>query len=126
MGDRVDERRLADAARAEQGDRAVAGGVGGESFDAGALPAADDVHPHPEGDVGDGGDAALDEGVVVDEVALGQHHDRRGPGIEGEHELALEPPLVRWHERVHEADDVDVRGDRVRLGADLVERRRGG
>ena len=40
---------------------------------------------------------------VVDEVGLGQHDDRLGAAVVGQHELALEPPLVR--RRAHRVGD---------------------
>ncbi len=61
---------------------------------------------------------------VVDEVGLGQHHDRLGARVERQHELAFEPALVgRGVEGVDEEDDVDVGGDRLGLEAGALERR---
>ena len=53
----------------------------------------------------------LDRGLV-DGVGLGQHDDRRRATLEGEHQLALEPPRIRpVGQRLHDQHDVDVGRD---------------
>ena len=118
----VDERRLADAAGAEERQRAAA---------ARRTPAARSS-PAPVRPLvtSTGTPRATSTSSrarrlrVVDEVGLGQHDDRLGAAVERQHELALEPALVRRRaEGVGEEDDVDVGGERVGLGAGALERR---
>ena len=108
---RVDEGRLADPARTEERQRAVAGGVRPDRFDAISGQTAREQDGHTERDVLERDPARFG---VLDQVGLGEHHHRLGAGVEREHELALETPRARWRtERVHEEDDVDVGRQRV-------------
>ena len=70
----VDQRRLAGAARAEERQRAAAGGERPQRPRAGARPPAGDEHRHAEGDLDE---LAAAPARVVDEVGLGQHDRRR-------------------------------------------------
>ena len=84
------------------------------------VPAGDE-HGHAEGHLDE---LAAGRLGVVDEVGLGQHDDRLGAAVERQHQLALEPALVRGvAEGVGQEDDVDVGGQRVGLGAGALERR---
>ena len=75
------------------------------------LRPLDDDHRHAEGHLLQLPPRRLG---IVDEIGLGEHHDRVGAAVERQHQLALEPALVRRHgERVAEEDDVDVGGERV-------------
>ena len=117
----VDQRRLADPAGAEEGERAVAGRVRRDRVEPGTGATAGEQHGHAERHLDELGAC---RGRVVDEVGLGQHHHRLGSGVERQHELALEPALVgRRVEGVHEEHDVDVGGDRLGLEAGALERR---
>ena len=85
-----------------------------------AVATAGEQHRDAERDVGELG---ARRGRVVDEVGLGEQHHRVRPGVEGEHELAFEPTLVRRRaERVHEEHDVDVGRQRVGLEPVALER----
>ena len=106
--ERVDDRRLADAGRAEQHGRAVA-----------LEPVAQLVDPLA-GLRRDGLDRAraerhrLDLGEVrrdvVDEVGLRQQHDGLRAALPRHREVALEPAHVEVErQRLHEERDVDVR-----------------
>ena len=117
----VDERRLADTAGPEERQRPAALGERAQLLDATAgVPAGDDhrdaerhLDQLPAGRLG-----------VVDEVGLGQHDDRLGAAVVGQHQLALEAALVRGvAERVGQEDDVDVGGQRVGLRPGALERR---
>ncbi len=117
----VDQRRLADPAGAEEGERAVAGRVRRDRVEPRTGATAGEQHGHAERDLDELGAC---RGRVVDEVGLGQHHHRFGSGVERQHELAFEPALVgRRVEGVHEEHDVDVGGDRLGLEAGALERR---
>ncbi len=69
-------------------------------------------------DIGRGGtrdgDGAVDLGPIG-EIRLRQHHDRRGPALEREHELPFEATEVRpVVQRLHDEHEVDVRGHDLR------------
>ena len=107
----VDERRLADAAGAEERHRSSRTEHPAQLVEPAVASSAGHEHGHAEGDLLQLPSPRLG---VVDEVALGEQDDRVGAAVEGQHELALEAALVRRHgEGVAEEDDVDVGGERV-------------
>jgi hypothetical protein len=114
-GQRVDQRRLADAGRAEQHAGHARSQPGGERVESCSGVHADRQHRHGgaerEPDVGD---ARRRVGV---EVGLGEHHDGVRAGVGGEREHALEPAHAEVAvERAEDERDVDVRGQHLRLG----------
>ena len=93
---RVDERRLAHAAGAEEGDRRSGPDERPQLPEAGVPAPARDDHRHPERDLLQLATRRLG---IVDEIGLGEHHHGIGPAVEPEHQLALEPALVGWRRR---------------------------
>src|ERR671923_995259 len=114
----VDERRLADARRAEQRSGAVALEVRAELVDPGPGHAADRVHGDADRDQLDLGDRLLD---VVAEVRLREDDDGIGAALPRRREVALEPAQVEVPvEAGDDEDRVDVGGEH--LLADDLER----
>ena len=89
--ERVDEGRLADARRAEQGDRLARLEQGRQRLDADAVAGADGAHGHARRDCRHLGDAA---GNVRAQVGLVEHDDRLGAARPGQGQVALEPAQV--------------------------------
>ena len=88
----VDERRLADTAGPEEGDGPSRPNVVRSSSSPSSRTAAGHQDGHTEGDLLQLTPSRLG---IVDEVALGEQHDRVGTAVERQHELALEAALVR-------------------------------
>ena len=87
-GKAIQERRLADAGRAEHYDRAPGVQVCRDVVDAEARDVRDRIDRHADGDRLD-----LEQRVpdVAAQVGLRQHHDRLGSALPGRRDVTLEP-----------------------------------
>jgi hypothetical protein len=109
----VGERRLSDAGRPQQGDRAAGGEVGAHRLDPVACGCGDRVDGHAEGDRLDLQRAQLPLGA---EVGLRQQDDRLRAALPRGREVALEPAQVEVLVQRHDQEDgVDVRGQHLLL-----------
>lgn len=112
---RVHDRRLADAGRAEQACRPAVREVRADVVEPAALRHRDRVDGDAERDRLDLGDRSLD---VVAEVGLRQQDHRLGAALPGGREVALEAARVEVvRERGRQEGDVDVGGEHLLLGA---------
>ena len=118
--ERIDERRLPDATRAEERQRPIADRVLADRSDALTADPAREQNRNPECHVLKRDPPGF---RIADQVRLGQHDHRLGAGIECQDELALQTSGARRRsERVHQEHDVDVRRQRVRHRPHPVER----
>ena len=124
-GERVHERRLADARGAEERDRPPGREVRADELEAVAGDARDRVHGDAERDRLDLEHAQLELGA---EVGLRQDDHGLGAALPGGREVALEPPHVEVLVQRHEQEDgVDVRREHLLLRGgqrDLARERR--
>ena len=117
---RIHQGALAHTARAQQRHRLAAAHQFAQRSDALTAHAAGAQHGHPRGHRFERGDGCC---RVVDQIAFGQHDRWRGAAVEGQHQFALEPPLIGWRgECVHQHHHIDVRRDGVRHRPAALER----
>ena len=106
-GERVEERRLADARRPDERDRRAGLDPLPDRVDAAAVDGRGRHDRHADRDLADLRHEAVE---ILGEVRLGQHDDRLGAALPGDREVALEAPQVEvLVERRDDEDDVDVR-----------------
>ena len=109
----VDERRLADAGRAEQDGRGAGPDAGAQCVAALAGDRGHDVHGHAERDRLDLRD---ERPRIVEPVGLRQHDLGRGAALPERDEIALDAPRLEIRaERRDRERDVDVRCERLRI-----------
>ena len=120
----VHERRLAHTRRADQRDGPARGGMRPQLLDPEHRDRARDDHRRGRRRPLDRLDVAgvIAFGIVA-EIGFREHHDRLGPALEREDELAFQPPQVGTVlERLRDEHRVDVRGDHLRVAGGPVHR----
>jgi hypothetical protein len=111
---RVDQRALADARRAEERDRAASREIRVQRVEARAGARTDGVNRDASGN---GGHLVEDDVEVVAHVGLVEHHHGQRPALTRRHDVALDPSqAVVAVEPRHQEHGVEVGGDHLFLG----------